>query len=93
MRRNALAVALLPVLPPDLTGEVVDEFRKLVSEGYAQAAAGILTSGGWPHRDVLLKSLVDAPEDQRRQFANSVYSLGFDVEVPGIPKRGSRPWN
>ena len=92
VRRNPIAVPLLSVLPADLAETVVMEFRNLVSPQFIQAAAKILTGPGWGNHERLLKGLADAPVDAKEQLADAVYSLGFDVIIPGVERRGQRPW-
>jgi hypothetical protein len=92
VRRNRMVTPLLSILPRDLANLAVSEFGDLIASGYIEAAADILTGPGWGNHELLLKSLVNVPEDARRQFADAVYDLGFDVRVPGVEQRGNRPW-
>ena len=92
LRRNLMAVPLLPLLPADLARDVVSEFRNLVTSGYTAGAAEILTGPGWPQRDVLLSAIADAPDDDKRHLDDAIYNLGFDAPIPGLPPHGSRPW-
>jgi hypothetical protein len=71
---------------------IIIEFRNLVSSGYVGPAAEILTGPGWANRELLIKAVTNAPEDAKRQLADAVYDLGFDVTIPGVEKRGQRPW-
>ena len=32
------------------------------------------------------------PEVRRDAFAKALYAEGYDVEVPGVPRRDARPW-
>ena len=91
-RRNRVAVSILSVLPADLKETIITEFRNLVSSGFIEPAAEILTGPGWGNRELLLKGLANAPEDAKRQLADAIYGLGFDVTIPGIERRGQRPW-
>jgi hypothetical protein len=71
---------------------IITEFRNLLSSGYVGPAAEILTGPGWGNHELLIKGLANAPEDAKRQFAGAVYDLGFDVTIPGVERRGQRPW-
>jgi hypothetical protein len=91
-RRNRIAIPLLSVLPKDLADLVTVEFENLVSYGYVDTAADILTGPGWGNHELLLQGLTKSPEYARRNLADAVYALGFDVTVPGVERRGQRPW-
>ena len=93
-RRNPVVVSLLPSLPSDLAAQAVAEFRSLVeTPPYIDAAAAILTGPGWPYHDLLIRSLNNVPDDARQEFDNDVFNLGFDITIPGVEARGSRPWH
>ncbi len=92
VRRNRIAVPLLAVLPKDLADDAVTEFANLVSYGYVNSAADILTGPGWGNHDLLLQGLAKSPEYARRSLAGAASDLGFDVAVPGIERHGDRPW-
>ncbi|MGB9187096.1 MAG: hypothetical protein WCB34_03760 [Methylovirgula sp.] len=92
VRRNRVAVSILSILPADLAETVITEFRNLVSSGFVEPAAEILTGPGWGNRELLLTGLANAPEDARRQLADAIYDRGFDVTIPGVERRGQRPW-
>jgi hypothetical protein len=93
VRRNRLAVAIFSQLPPDMAGDVVGEFSRLVESNFYAEAADILTGPGWPVRDRLLAGLKDVTDVDREIFAKTVYRLGYDVSVPGVDRQDFRPWN
>lgn len=94
LRRNPAVVTLLPSLPSDVARQAIAEFRSLVeTQPYIDAAAAILTGPGWPYHDLLIRSLNNVPDDARQEFDNDVFNLGFDVTIPGVEARGSRPWH
>jgi hypothetical protein len=92
LHRNALAVTVLPALPPNVRGAALTEFRDLVASNYIPAAADILKGPGWGQRDLLLASLADLPEERRAAFAQVLRWQDIDAEVPGVPRRRDRPW-
>jgi hypothetical protein len=93
VRRNRIAVPLLPTLPKDLAELVVTEFGDLVASGYTAPAAEIVTGPGWANQELLLKSLAKVPQDARQRLADAIYELGFDMAVPGVARRSKRPWD
>lgn len=94
LRRNQAVMPLLPSLPGDLAGHIVAEFRSLVeTQPYIDAAATILRGPGWPYHGLLIRSLNNVPDDAKQEFDNAVFNLGFDVTIPGVEARGSRPWH
>lgn len=92
LHRNALAVTLLPALPPPLRTAALTEFRDLVASNYREGAAAILTGPGWSQHDALLATLAPLPADTRAAFAQTLAVQNVDATVPGIPHRRDRPW-
>jgi hypothetical protein len=93
VKRNRLAVAIFPSFPPDIAENAVSEFSRLIGSGFFVEAADILGGPGWPIRETLLSGLKDVDELNRQTFAKIVYSLGYDVMVPGIDRPDWRPWH
>jgi hypothetical protein len=92
--RNRVALAIYPVLPPDLAEAATSEFVDLVRSGLYGIAAEILAGPGLPLRHQLLAKLSSLNENDRRLFAGALdkYDLE-DATVPGIDLRaGRRPW-
>lgn len=93
IKRNRLALALFRQLPPDLASDAVTEFSQLVDSSYIAEAADIFVGAGWPVHEKLLASLRNVKIINRQDFAKTVYRLGVDVSVPGVPMQEYRPWN
>jgi len=93
VKRNRIALATFPQLPPDLSEDAKSEFVRLVNSQLYNEAADILVGPGWVFRGVLLAGLKDATELNRQLFARTVYRLGYDVAVPGVDRRDQRPWD
>lgn len=92
VKRNRQALAIFSQLSPDLQGEAISEFAGLVRSGFIAQAADILVGPGWPVRKRLLSGLRDAPQIQRERLGKTVYSLGYDVSIPGVKQSPLRPW-
>jgi hypothetical protein len=93
LRRNRSAMVVYSELPPDLFEAMQQEFVRLVaSRSFFRVAAWILGGPGWPIRETLLARLAGLPESDRQIFARVMYEEGYNVLVPGVPPRGSRPW-
>jgi hypothetical protein len=92
VRRNRQALAMFGRLPPDLTEDVVREFAGMARSEFYADVISILTGPGWPIHDRLLASLKDVGMHQREELARELYSVGYDVAVPGIAPRAPRPW-
>jgi hypothetical protein len=93
VRRNRLALAVYPQLPPDIAEAAVDEFARLIDSQFIAPAANILVGPGWPIRETLLARLKSVELANRQRFARTVYRLGYDISVPGVEPRGQRPWD
>jgi hypothetical protein len=93
VKRNRLAVAIFPSLPPDIAENAVSEFGRLVGSNFFAEAADIFAGPGWPIGDTLLSGLKDVDELNRQTFAKFIYRLGYDVLVPGIERPDWRPWH
>jgi hypothetical protein len=91
-RRNRLALSTFERLPSDLADSALDEFVRMLGGGLYQETIAIFTGPGWPIRDKLLSRFAQIPERYREAFAKALYELGYDVDVPGIPRRDPRPW-
>jgi hypothetical protein len=92
VKRNYIALAMLPELPQDVAEMAMTEFKDLVTSAYYDAAIKILVGPGWPIRDMLLRRLEDAPDEARRGFARSADREGYDIAVPGVERADPRPW-
>lgn len=92
VRRNRLALAIFPQLPPGLRPKVIREFAGLVQSGFIAQAANLLVGPGWPVRQRLLVGLRDVPQIPRERLAKAVRELGYDVSVPGVKPPAPRPW-
>jgi hypothetical protein len=93
VRRNGVAVSLLPLLPKDLQTRVVEEYRNLVASNFIKDAAIILVGPGWAQHDALLAGTAGVPLDLRVRLADALYDQNLDVIVPGVERLGQRrPW-
>lgn len=92
VKRNPIALSIFDKLPVDLASEAADEFTKIIGLGLYKDAAQIFTKPGWPVHEVLLHHLATSTisPEQRKAFANSLDALGYDVDVPGVPKDDGR---
>jgi hypothetical protein len=93
LKRNGLALAIFERLPPDIAELAISEFVGLLDTGFYPETAAILTGPGWRVRELLLPRLKDVNERYRQAFAREVYRQGYDVSVPGVPPRDTRPWD
>jgi hypothetical protein len=91
-KRNRLALALYPVLPPDLAERALDEFVLLVQPAFVPDAVDIFTGPGWPIRELLLARMAKAAENDRQYFSDILYSRGYNIAVPGITRK-QQPWH
>jgi hypothetical protein len=92
LKRNKLGFAVFSRLPADLQQKVLREFVALLSSRFYAQAVDIFTASAWPVRDRVLAEVAKLDERHRQQFARILYSKGFDVAVPGVAPRDSRPW-
>jgi len=90
LKRNGIALALYEQLPPDLAETAVDEFVRLLSNGFVRDASTIFTGPGWRIRNILLPKLKSVAEGTREAFARTVYDDGYDVDVPGVLRPDQR---
>jgi hypothetical protein len=86
--RNHLALADFPSLPPDLADRALTEFSELLQPEFVDAAADNFVGPGWPIHALLLDRIKNAPESERSTFARMLEAKGYDVEVPGIARKG-----
>jgi hypothetical protein len=91
-RRNRLALSMFERLPSDLADAALDEFARMLGSGIYSETIAIFTGPGWRIRDKLLPRLAHVAEQYRDAFAKALYQQGYDVDVPGIPRRDPRPW-
>jgi hypothetical protein len=91
-RRNRLALSMFERLPPDLADSALNEFARMLDSGFYYEPIAIFTGPGWRLRDQLLPRLKNVAERYRDAFAKALYQRGYDVDVPGIPRRDPRPW-
>ena len=90
-KRNQLAIAVYPVLPPDLAELALSEFTRLMQLEFSNSAVNVLLGPGWPIRDVLLSRIEKVPLVQRKRFSDILKSRGVDIAIPGIENE-RRPW-
>jgi hypothetical protein len=91
--RNRLALAIYPSLPSDLAEGAISEFVGLVRSELYELAADNLAGPGWPIRHLLLTSLRQLSEKNRRTFAAVLNKRELeDVSVPGVDPPPARPW-
>jgi hypothetical protein len=93
LKRNAYALAIFQLLPPDLADMALTEFAGLLDAGFYEEAVAIFTGPGWRERGLLLPRLKDVAERHRQAFARALYKRGYDVTVPGIARPDPRPWD
>jgi hypothetical protein len=87
VKRNRLALAIFPSLPPDLAQRTLAEFAELLQPEFVGHAADIFIGPGWPIRAQLLDRIKGAPDFERRAFARILEEKGYRVDVPGIEHR------
>jgi hypothetical protein len=84
-RRGRLAIAMLPMLPPDLKKLATDEFVDLVKWGLASEAVDIAARVDEPVRKALFLRLKDVKIEERRRFAQLWYRRDLDsLTIPGV---------
>ena len=93
VKRNRLALSVFSQLPSDIADAAVAEFAHLVDSQFIPEMADILVGPGWPIRNTLLAGLTTVELVNRERFAKIVYRLGYDIVVPGVERRGQRPWD
>lgn len=88
-KRNHLALAIFPSLPPDLAEQALAEFAKMLTPEFVAIAADNFVGPGWPIHEKLLDRIKDLPESERWDFAETLAIKGYQIDVPGIelPKR------
>jgi len=85
IKRNPLALAILPKLPSDVSELTILEFVGLVRSGLVSEAADIAAGTSPGLRGLLFARLKELSLDQRRAFAHRFYVKELDdVPVPGI---------
>jgi hypothetical protein len=92
LKRNRLAIALLERLPPDLADMAIAEFASLLNNGFHRETIATLVGPGWSVRDKLLPELDKVSEHHKRVFAQTLFTYGYDVAVPGVQLPERRPW-
>jgi hypothetical protein len=93
VKRVRFALAVFPVLPPDLADSALNDFTQLVKSHFIWESAQILGGPGWPVREFLLSRLTGVAEADRQALAKILYDLGYDVTVPGVDRPDWRPWH
>jgi hypothetical protein len=93
VKRNFLAFSLFDQLPADLAELTLVEFSRLLASGFEREAVAIFIGPAWPRRDKLLSRLGSLTDQQRSDFARTLYRLGYDVDVPGVVQPEARPWH
>jgi hypothetical protein len=94
LKRNPIALAFFPALPPDLAEAAVSEFVALVRSHLYSEAIDIIAGPARSIRDLLFARLKDINEADRKAFANLLYDRGFDdISIPGIVPPPQYPWH
>ncbi|MCK1606586.1 hypothetical protein IVB02_35740 [Bradyrhizobium sp. 166] len=91
LRRNRLALNILPVLSEATQRVVLSEFAEIVDADYIDEATASLMSVGWAHRTRLLSQLIEVDVGSRQALARRLASEGLKVSVPGVGQT-VRPW-
>jgi hypothetical protein len=81
-RRNRLALAIFPALPPDLANAAIAEFAGLVRSRLYAEAANIVAGPGRPLRRTLLAQVANIKETERRYFASLLEARNVDDARP-----------
>ena len=91
--RIRLAFQLFEKLPPDLSGDAIDEFIMLVNTGqlYWQTA-GIFRDAPPAIQNRIVEKLNTLNVRFRRLFARTLQDRGVDVTIPGVETPDVRPW-
>jgi hypothetical protein len=92
-KRNGLALAVFEQLPPDVAEMALAEFANLLKSGFYGEAIASFTGPGWRLRELLLPRLKGVAERHRQAFSRALYTLGYDIAVPGIQSPDPRPWH
>ena len=92
IKRNAAAFAIFQQLPSNLAEAAINEFVGLLKSDFYEPAAEIFVGPAWPERELILRHLATISEVNKRAFADALYRRGYDVNVSGIERRDSRPW-
>ncbi|QIO98791.1 hypothetical protein [Bradyrhizobium symbiodeficiens] len=92
IKRNPVALAMLPGLDSSLAQTVLDEFASLVQNGLYEESAAIFAAANPIVRDRLLARLAKVPQPSRERFAKALGALLPSVAVPGIDREDDRPW-
>ena len=91
--RIRLAFQLFEKLPPDLSGDAIDEFIMLVNTGqlYWQTA-GMFRDAPPIIQNRIVAQLKTSNVTFRRAFARTLHDRGVDVIIPGVGTPDVRPW-
>lgn len=91
-RRNRLAVALLPDVPPETAEKILTEFARLVQSHLYMETIDIYRSADTETRKKLLAKLSIIDEVSRRAFMS--YLRSYDLDPPDMrpPDSELRPW-
>jgi hypothetical protein len=88
--RNRFVLSFFSSMPPAIQDSTLQEFRVLVSSGYANQTATIFVGAASPIRDRLLEQIKTVPVDAKREFAAALYQLDSSLTVPGVSLPGAR---
>ncbi|MCG2643787.1 MULTISPECIES: hypothetical protein [Bradyrhizobium] len=92
IKRNPVALAMLPGLDPTLAQTVVDEFAELIQNGLYEESSAIFAGVNPIVRDRLLTRIAEIPRPSRERFAKALSAKLPAVTVPGIDREDDRPW-
>lgn len=92
LKRNSAAFGIFQQLPSNLAELAINEFVGLLKAGFYEQAAEIFTGPAWPERGLILPHLASIAKLDRQRFWEALYRRGYDVNVPGVARRESPPW-
>lgn len=90
--RFRLAIATFDQLPPDLAGDAIAEFVRLVEAGWLpEEAAAIFVAAPPTVQHRIISQLALAKPAARQSFGRTLYEMGQNFDIPGF-ERPTRPW-
>lgn len=92
LKREAVALALLPALDADLAQATLGGFVELVDNGLYDESAAIFAGAPAEAHGRLLESLAGTSLANRERFAAALDVLLPGMPVPGVGRRDEQPW-
>ena len=92
VRRNPIAMNLLPQLPPALQEKAMQELVDLVQANQTDTALAVFTRLDAPLQAQIAERLGTLPYGARNGFARRLYRLGNETRIPGVSLPSDRPW-